>query len=584
MTRDGQSVSNIAEHVQNLFRKARSARRPLVNQWTKNYNVLRNVNVWNSREAHLPTPRIPEIYPIIATITAWQTDTYPTFEVTPAAIPNTEYFNQMQVLTDDLQQILQSVWSEEHYDAEIEKSLWDSNVYGIGVLKVTWDQTLQGGLGNPSLRRVDPYTWYPDPDATSMDDAQYFCEARVMSAQELEKRYPGALKKVGSEGWIEGDQAPTALRGTRPSQQRANPGAMPTSGSIADPVGTPSGTPGTRWGMPGGTDRPDVTDDRGYMVIQAWLRTPITTGDNKTDTWRMVCICGNTVLVDEPATNLWSHGQHPYVRFVPHDMGEFYGTSLVELLTPAQTSINRLLASIEQNIWLVGNPVFVSSMRAGISRAQVTNKPGQRLDVTSNVDDVKWMQPPQSNPQQATSLIDFYIGEMDRISGLSAIVRGITPTGRNAQGVLDSLQEAAFVRIRMNLRNLERALTVAGDLVASLITEFYDMPRYIPVLGKDGQRSVMALRSQHFYLPEGDTRVPLKFAMNIQAGSMLPTSKQARAQEAQSLYALGVIDEEAVLDTMDWPGRSRIVQRVRDMKAMSGTLGEPPTRRAAARH
>jgi hypothetical protein len=411
-----------------------------------------------------------------------------------------------------------------------------------------------------------------------MDDAQYFCEARVMSAQELEKRFPGALKKVAQEGWLESDQSPTALRGTRPQNQRANPGALPST-SIAGQLGTPSGTPKPSWGMPGGTDRPDPVDGRGHMVLQTWLRTPITTGDNTTDAWRMVCTVGNVVLMDEPALNLWSHGQHPYVRFVPHDTGEFYGMSLVELLTPAQNSINRLLASIEQNIWLTGNPVFVSTMRSGISRSTITNRPGQRLDVTNNVDDVKWMQPPMSNPQQTTSLIDFYIGEMDRISGLSAIVRGATPTGRNAQGVLDSLQEAAFVRIRMNLRNLERAISTAGDLVASLISEFYDTPRYAPILGKDGQRTTKVLRSQHFYLPDGDERVPLKFAVNIQAGSMLPTSKQARAQEAQTLLALGVIDGEAVLDTMDWPGRAAITARVREMQAMNGTLGQPPSQK-----
>ncbi len=573
LTRDGADVTDVAEHTQNLFRKAREAKRPVIGQWTKNFHTLSNRS-HGPKAAHLPTPQIPEIYPIVATITAWQTDTMPMFDVTPAAIPSTAWYAEVSALTEDLEQVLQSVWKQEDYDVEVERCLWDSNVYGIGIMKVGWDQTLQGGMGNPTLKRVDPYTFYPDPDATSMDDASYFCEARAMSAQELEKRYPGSLQKVISEGWIESDQSPTKTRGVRPQRQMASPGAM-TGTSIAGQLGTPSGTPNTRWGMPGGTDRPDPSNDRGYLVIQAWLRTPVTTGDNKTDGWRMVCICGNVVLADEPATNLWDHGQHPYIRFVPHDTGEFYGTSLVELLTPAQESINRLLASIEQNIWLTGNPVFVSSLRSGLARSTVTNKPGQRLDVNNSPDDVKWMQPPQSNPQQTTSLIDFYIGEMDRISGLSAIVRGATPTGRNAQGVLDSLQEAAFVRIRMTLRNLERALSKAGMLVASNIAEFYDVPRFVPILGPDGMKTVKQLKSQHFYMTEEDGKIPLKFALNVQAGSMMPTSKQARAAEAQTLFALGIVDEEAVLDAMQYPGRHAIIGRVREMKAAAGTLGQP---------
>lgn len=581
MERDGSSVDDVAVFCNSSFRRAREAKRPIIGGWTKNYQVLRNRMGASARDQQLPNPRIPEIYPIVATMTAWQTDTRPTFEVTPAAIPNSDWWGQMAQLSQDLEQVLQAIWRQESYDAEIEKAMWDTNVYGVGFLKVTWDQSLHGGLGNPLMRRCDPFTIYPDPDASDFEDMNFIHEVKVMSAQELEKRFPGSVDKVRMEGWTESDQQPTQTRGTRPTRQRANPGALPTT-SIAGQLGTPSGTPNKRWGQPGGTDRVDAEEENGFTCLYSWLRVPKRSGETTVDTWRLVVTVGGTVLLDEPATNLWNHGQHPFVRLVPHDMGEMYGFSLVDMLTPAQESINRLLASIEQNIWLTGNPVTVATVRSGISRTQMTNKPGARLDVTSNPEDVKWMQPPQANPQQTTSLIDFYIGEMDRISGLSAIVRGLTPTGRNAQGVLDSLQEAAFVRIRMSLRNLERGLTRAGNLVASLITEFYDTPRVVPILGPDGQSLTKALAAQHFYLPGPDGKIPLQFALSIEGGSMLPTSKQARAAEAQTLFALGAIDEEALLEAMDWPGRSATVSRVRDMKALQGTLGQPPGARAAA--
>ena len=49
-------------------------------------------------------------------------------------------------------------------------------------------------------------------------------------------------------------------------------------------------------------------------------------------------------------------------------------------------------------------------------------------------------------PQMAVELLRFYIGEMERISGISGMVRGATRPAGMPASVLDSLQEAAFVQ------------------------------------------------------------------------------------------------------------------------------------------
>lgn len=572
LTRDGRSIpnQNVALHVTELFRAARQHRRPLLGKWNRNYNFLQN-RTWGTRDAHLPSPEIPEIYPVIATITSWQTDQNPTFECAPYAPPHTDYYEEMSQLAQDMQTALQANWTLNDLSAEVEKILWDGNVFGIGVGKVTWDQRLWGGLGDTVLRRVDPYTWYPDPAARSMEDASYFVEAKVVSAQELEARYPGSLSKVQA-GSLEGEESPTMLKNTNsPTYPKANPGTV-------------DGTNYPTWGLPGQTNRIDPTNDPGYLLIEAWLKTPVKLANDRwTDTWRLVAVVNNVVLQDIPAHKLWGHGQHPYVRYVPHDTGEFYGYSLVEMLSSAQLSINRLLAAMEQNVWLTGNPILIAANRANLQRGVVTNRPGTQLN-PQNPEDVKWMEPPQGAPALSSDLVRFYIDQMERISGMSAIVRGASMTGRNAQGVVDSMQEAAFVRIRMSLRNLERFLRRAGNLMASNIAEFYDTARIVPFVGSDNAQRTIVLHNQHFYRPSADgKRLPMAFHIKVEAGSMLPTSKQARAQEAQALYAMGAIDVEGVLEAMDYPNRDKIVQRVQAQQIQAGTLGMPPTQRAAAR-
>jgi hypothetical protein len=236
---------------------------------------------------------------------------------------------------------------------------------------------------------------------------------------------------------------------------------------------------------------------------------------------------------------------------------------------------------MEHNIWLAGNPVLLEDSRSGLQRTRITNKPGQRLTVNAGTR-VEWMNPPQIQPAMAMQLVNFYVGEIERISGLSAIVRGATPTGRNAQGVLDAVQEAAFVRTRLALRNLEYTLKGAGSKAAALIAEFYDVPRVIALAGPTGQATVTSLNGKHFYVPTAEGIIPLRFQLQVQAGSSITTSRAARQAQADQLFAMGAIDEEAVLSAHDFPNWPMIVDRVREMKAANGTLGQPPGARAAS--
>jgi hypothetical protein len=562
------------QHVMDLFYRARDAKRPLRNQWVRSYQVLHNQTWAAGRPPWMPSPEVAEIYPIIASIVGWMCDQRPVFEVGPAAQPFAGYYEFYSQLASDLKTTLDSIWSNEDYDAEVEKVLWDSQVYGTGFFKMMWDQGLVGGLGNPSLLRVDPFTIYPDPDARSDKDCNFWIEARLLSRQDIERRWPGALKKIGHEGHtFDVEQAPTATGDRSTSGPRANPGAV-SPATQARWAPDSSGTPDS--GM--------VANDPGITVLEAWLRTPVTVerdGHECTyDSWRVVVVAGNCVLMDEAAEDLWDHGQHPYKRFVMQEEGEFWGKSMVRLLTPCQLSINRLLAAIEHHIWLTGNPVFMEGSDAELSRQRVTNSPGQRLMKREGAE-AGWLNPPPL-AQGMEYWVQFYINEMERISGLSAIVRGGTPGGRNAEGVLQSVQESAFVRIRTGLRNLERSLRHVGQLGAALVAEFYDAPRMIAIVGPSGEKSSLALHGQHFYLPSPEGRTPLRFSLMVQAGSSLPTSRAARIQEIDTLFAMGVVDEQAVLEAHDIPHRQEILERWLPIKR-AGEAQPPSARQRSQR-
>lgn len=561
----------LVSYIRNLFIQARQHRRPYVSQWNKNYQILRN-RTWGTRANWLPAPEVPEIYPIIAAQVGWMTDQRPTLEVVPSSEPYSSYHQFWSQLAHDLQTVLQTNWLVHEQEAEVEQVIWDGFTYGGGILKTTWDHALVGGQGDASSRRVDPYTFYPDPQATSIADSNYFIEARTMSLQELDRRWPGSAKKFADTGFTEDvDQPPSFSDSSIP---RANPGALSPATS-------------SHYGLVGQSRQRAVANDPGITVLEAWLRehevidNPEDPDDiGVEDTWRVVVIAGNQVLMNERASELWSHSQHPYDRYVPHRTGEFWGLSMVDMLRPSQIAINRLLAALQLNIELVGNPVFLESTRSQVGRQKITNRPGQRLTHSDGAEP-KWLSPPQIHPMMA-ELIRFYIEEMERISGLTAIAKGMAPGGRNAQGVVEAMQESSFVRVRMALRNLEWALRAAGEKQAALITENYTTPRVVAYTGPNGEKSSLALHGHHFYIPSESGRTPMRFQLLIQAGSQMSTSRNARKAEASTLFAMGALDTDAVLEAYDWPNRREIAHRINQLKA-AGAFEPPGARQRAKR-
>lgn len=570
----------LATMVRELFYRARDARRPLVHQWKKNYKVLNN-RTWGPRaEPWQPAPEVANIWPIIASMVAWMTDQRPAMETVPSIPPFSPEADFYDKISEQMNAVLHSVFSTEMLDAEIEKILWDVATYQIGYSKTVWEPWLADGLGNSVFRRCDPFNIYPDPYAKSPVEMNYIIEAKIMSVEDLDRSYPGSRTRVTAGMLEQIDESPHKLD----TQLNANQPRV-NLGPIA-PATTARYAPSARYGVNGPREDPVV------LVLEAWIRSHeiITHKEDDTipeglvrvvDRWKCIVVCGNTVLMEYFADEIYGHNTHPYDRMVLFETGEWYGPCLVEFLTSPQESINRILGSIEHNILLLGNPVLRESPR--IPRTTRTNRPGQKVRGAQG--EYEWISPPAISPD-SVQLIQYYEGKIETISGLSAIIRGFSPEGRNSSEVLSSVQDSAFVRVRASLRNLERLLRNAGSKMVANIAEFYTEPRMISLLGPDRDKTRMALRARNFYTLGGgkpDEQTPMRFTILADAGSEHPTSRQARSEEAKTLYTIGAVDELEVLKAVRWPNAGVVAGRVMDAKAAAGEMGKPPGARQRAR-
>lgn len=573
--------AQLAGTVRELFYRARDSRRPIVAQWKTNYRVLNN-KTWSSRsEPWMPAPEISNIWPIIASLVAWMTDQRPTALVTPSIPPFSDSADFYDQIAEHMNACLRSTWSGNMADAEVEKMLWDVCTYQVGYMKSVWEPWLADGLGDAMMRRVDPFTLYPDPFARSMDQLNYITEAKIMSTDDVERAWPGSTKRINAGATEQIDEAPhRADATTSQNQPRVNLGPIsPSTYSRFAPSERQSNML--------------ITEDPVVVVLECWIRQSetITHKDDPTiqegtarviDRWKCIVTCGQTVLMEAFADEIYGHNTHPYDKMCLFDTGEWYGPCLVEFLTSPQESINRMLANMEQNIMLVGNPILYESPRQG-SRTTKTNRPGQRIQ--GRRDEVGWLEPPTLHPDMI-NLIQYYESKIETISGLSAIVRGFSPTGRNSSDVLSSVQDSAFVRVRATLRNLERCLRGVTQKMVGNIAEFYTEPRMIAIAGPGSDKTRYAIKSRHFYTVNDGTEedsTPLRFTVMADAGSEHPTSRGARQEQANFLFSVGAIDEIEVLKAHQWPNWREVAGRVMDMKATTGQLGQAPGKRQATR-
>jgi hypothetical protein len=567
----------LTQRLDELFQLAKDEKAKRHAEWARNYMLTYNRSSGSNTRPGSGV-RDSEIYPIIRNRIAWMTDQKVSFDVYPAVDPQSQFAEYEQGIGHHMELVLGSNWQVQSWYRQQVLMLWDAAICGAGILKAVWDSGLDGGIGNVAMLRRDPWSIYPDPNATSMDDLAYLFEVKRMSIEEIERNFPETSQALINDAAAFGDSGDLPTR-PKPGGPQANRMVVP---------GNIPGNPGTAWGKPGqGTQTSDSVLENGVNVYECWIRENVefereTTdpllGQTErvvTDEWRVVVFSGRHVLLDTTATELWQHNHHPYARYVDDETGEFWPVPIVSYLAPCQVAIDRLLAAMQSNAELCGNPIFMDVAGSGLNRTQMINRAGLRLTldqgIAANGQGVKptWLTPPQFS-LDAMQLINLWKSIMENISGLSGPQKGQTPQGRQAQQTIQAAQEAGFVSIRLSQRNQETAFAKIGMLLCHLIAQNYTEPRVVAIVGDKGSTTSLLLAARHFYSPSRNPETgkydltPMAFSLNVNAGSDRPTSRQARIAEVDALFAMKAVDQQTVLQVHQFADWQDIVKRMQD--------------------
>ena len=553
----------ITDALYSMFQAAVTARKKRTEQWRKNYMLT--MNRWG-RSAD--DPRDSEVFPIMRARVGWMTDQEINYSLTPATDPYSPYAQMEELLCEHLETVLRANFTARNWIQQIVMAIWDAGMYGAGIMKAVWDSGLDGGMGNVDVQRVDPWTFYPDPNATSFDDCQHFFVKHRWSVDEVERRFPDMSQSMLDQIAISPDQGIDVER--KPQQEN-----WPKYTN--DGIPTNLGQGPVAFGAPGqGTFRQRYNPN-GVNVYEVWIKQNVREDREPTDPfikgpeevvydeWRVIFFTGSIVLLDETAKDLWDQDIHPYVRYVDDEMGEFWSTPIVSHLAPCQLALNSILSMVQANINLISNPVFMDVEGSGINRTPMINKPGTRLTLkqsaATQANKPAWLVPP-SLPTMCMEQANFWIARMENISGLQGTSKGQQAQGRQAVATVQATQEAGFVSIRSSLRNLENSLGSLGQILVSLIMVNYDVSRTVAIVGEEGTSTSLKLAARHFFRPTEDGLAPLRFQLLVQAGSDKPTSRGARIAEMDHLKELGVVDNQTVLQAHQIPHGPQIQQRM----------------------
>lgn len=510
-----QETKEILSWVAKAYEEARRERQKIERQWYLNlafYFGQQNVSGVNSPTAgfQLRVPNAPpwrvrmvinKIRPIIRHETARLVSQKPIFTVVPAT---TEDEDQAAARVGE--QIFTSVYDEKEVDYILHQVAFWSSITGSGFMKSYWDPVARDANGVPGdicIENVNPFHIFPaNQSEEDLNKQPYIIQASTKTPEWVKTRY--------------GFDAPANIM---------------ASNVLEDAFQTLVGT--------------RVTPRREVLVIEVWLKPG---AHPKFPLGGLITVVGGQ-LVQRIDRFPYSHMQLPFYKVDLVPTGRFFGESNITDLIPLQREYNRTVSQIVEAKNLMAKPKLIAP-RGSINPRQISSEPGQVILYQPGFDRPSELPMPPL-PGYVLDQLDRITADIDDISGQHEISRGGTPSQVTAATAISYLQEQDDSKLAYAITSIERAVQRLGRHVLKYVEQYWDTPRTVRVVGRDG-----AFEAQQWLNSSlrGNTDV------RVEAGSALPRSKAARQAFVMDLLKLGIIPPEQGLDLLDIGGIEKVYE------------------------
>lgn len=508
-----QKEAILASYWQQKFKEAMVAKAPYTRRWNTYMSAYAG-DYFNNRNAPEYKSNLVSnyIFSIIETIRPIMLDNDPKYQAMPIQ-------PEGRVFSEDLNEAFSYEWDRERMNPKLWRELLNGLILGNYLFFLPWDNVNKQICAKP----INPFNFFPDPLATSMEDGSYYIYADYFHMNELKRQFPEkASRIVGS--------------------------AINHSELVQD-------------------KNKETNDANHVLVLEVWCRDYDTyEADDegnprlKYPKGRVLTVAPELGLVLRDVGNPYDDGAFPFVHGKDYDVpGKFWGEGEVQQLLSPQVHMNELNNAVLDNAKATANMPWIVDKNAGIPKGGITNRPGLVIRKNPNTE-VKREQPP-GMPNYVVNAIESYKNDMEQISGIFDSLKGNSETGvYTAQGVL-ALQEAGQARIRLKVKLMEDTLGRLGQMWFSRMKQFWNEDKWVRITKADGSYDFKKLKREAF---------DQDYNIRILAGSTMPVNRGAmldfmiRLAQTQMPDGQALVDREAVVEYLPAEVKSALIRRTED--------------------
>lgn len=503
---------NLVSKWSNLFKNAMVQKADYTRRW-KLYQEAYDGEYFSNK--NLPDYRSDMvsnyIFSIIETIRPIMLDNDPKFQAVARQPEGMD-------LSNDLQEVLNYEWDRERVNTKLYRELINVLVKGSSVFFIPWDEHEKQVKATP----VNAFNIFPDPLATSVQDADYIIYASYFNVDKLRRMFPEHKEE---------------LTGSQVNYSELvnenDSGAMVNNQVLVLEI------------YDRGFDTTDSHED----------------GDGSDEVnpkGRVITMCPDLGVVLSNVENPYKDNQFPFVVLKDYDVpGKFWGEGEVAQLISPQKHMNELNNAIIDNAKATANTPWIVDKNSGIGVGKITARPG--LIIRKNPGSEVQRPNPPSMPNYVTNTVETFKGDMEMVSGIHNTLRGENSSGvYTAQGIL-ALQEAGQVRVRLKVKLLEEALGEMANMWINRMQQFWKEDKFIAITKQDGSydlKKFMTSTLEHDY----DVRITSGSTMPVNRSAMLDL--MIRLAQTQMPDGQTLVDREAVAQYLPEEIKASMMERM----------------------
>lgn len=468
--------------------------------------------------------------------------------------------------------------------------------FGVCFAEVSWDQTKLQGLGDVCVDSISPMNAFPDPNASTIEECNYFIIKMDMSSITLKKKYPEKIEMIDrlvGTGKDCGNKKSGDVKGTV-TYKTDNSGAQVY---ITDSSGMESLSESVVvykcYLKDDSTFIPkhDDTSNETIETMEIGFKYPY---------GRVIIFAGDDCIFEDKPLEVVSEVL-PIASACLYRTGDIWGQGDMEKLIPIQKRYNNAFMKLS---WLVASFISTILVDPITNIMNESNFINQLITIvetgTLSKSPVALTNNTLSQVELLLSLLQSLKNEAKEVARVNDImISGETSSNVKSGKMVDSLIESPMTSIREIQNTYYQFIQDISNMSMRIAQTFYNIPRILRISGgkkfisltppKDKEPSNIQIleyekESQEILLIKeikGDISL-FEFECEINTGKKMPRSRGATADLTMMMWEKGVFGDplsidasRALLESLDYPNYHKVLKSIEERNEEAATKELP---------